>query len=84
MLIDGFRDNIIGWVLFDVFITRAESTPEARVFHAPWSMMRQYFIDSGFTQIRQRKTGIWAPIFLTVGRPELLGRNSIRHRVRLS
>ena len=67
MLIDGFRDNIIGWVLFDVFITRAESTPEARVFHAPWSMMRQYFVDSGFTEIRQRKTGIWAPIFLTVG-----------------
>jgi hypothetical protein len=30
-------------------------------------MMRQYFVDSGFTEIRQRKTGIWAPIFLTVG-----------------
>jgi ubiquinone/menaquinone biosynthesis C-methylase UbiE len=67
MLIDGFRDNIIGWVLFDVFITRAESTPEAKVFHAPWSLMRKYFEDAGFLDIRQRKTGIWAPIFLTVG-----------------
>lgn len=67
MLIDGFRDNIIGWVLFDVFITRAESTPEARVFHAPWSLMRKYFEDAGFLDVRQRKTGIWAPIFLTLG-----------------
>ncbi len=67
MLIDGFRDNVIGWVLFDVFITRAESTPQARVFHAPWSLMRKYFEDAGFIDIRQRKTGIWAPIFLTVG-----------------
>lgn len=67
MLIDGFRDNVIGWVLFDVFITRAESTPQARVFHAPWSLMRRYFEDAGFIDIRQRKTGIWAPIFLTVG-----------------
>lgn len=67
MLIDGFRDNVIGWVLFDIFITRAESTPEGRVFHAPWSLMRQYFIDAGFSDIQQRKTGIWAPIFLTMG-----------------
>lgn len=67
MLIDGFRDNVIGWVLFDVFITRAESTPEAKVFHAPWSTMRKYFDDAGFIDVRQRKTGIWAPIFLTVG-----------------
>jgi ubiquinone/menaquinone biosynthesis C-methylase UbiE len=67
MLIDGFRDNIIGWVLFDVFITRAESTPQAKVFHAPWSMMRKYFEEAGFIDVRQRKTGIWAPIFLTVG-----------------
>src|SRR5262245_43862020 len=67
MLIDGFRDNIVGWVLFDVFVTRAESTPEARVYHAPWGIMRQYFIDAGFVDIHQRKEGILAPIFLTVG-----------------
>ncbi len=67
MIIDGFRDNIIGWVLFDIFITRAESTPQAKVFHAPWSVMRKYFEDAGFIDVRQRKTGIWAPIFLTVG-----------------
>lgn len=67
MLVDGFRDNIVGWVLFDVLITRGESTPEARVFHAPWSLMRKYFEDAGFHDIEQRKTGVLVPIFLTSG-----------------
>ncbi len=67
LLIDGFRDNIIGWVLFDVFITRAESTPQDRVFHAPWSLMRKFFTEAGFKDIRQQKANIWAPIFLTAG-----------------
>jgi len=67
MLIDGFRDNMIGWVVFDVFITRGESTPEAKVYHPSWKTMRQYFVDAGFKDIRQRKTSIWAPIFLTIG-----------------
>ncbi len=67
MLIDGFRDNAIGWFVFDVLITRGESTEDAKVHHAPWSTMRQHFIDAGFRNVRQRKTSIWAPIFLTVG-----------------
>lgn len=67
MLIDGFRDNVVGWVLFDVFITRGESTPEAQVFHAPAGLIRRYFADAGFRDVYQRKTGIWAPIFMTVG-----------------
>ncbi len=67
MIIDGFRDNAIGWFVFDVLITRGESTPEAKVFHAPWSLMRKYFLDSGFTDVRHHKKNIWAPIFLTIG-----------------
>lgn len=67
LVIDGFRDNVIGWVLYDVFITRGESTPQAKVFHAPWSLMRKLFLDAGFREVHQRKTGVWAPIFITVG-----------------
>ncbi len=67
LLIDGFRDNVIGWTVFDVLITRGESTPEARVYHAPWSQMRQYFIDAGFHSLVQRKEGVLTPIFLTMG-----------------
>ena len=40
MLIDGFRDNIVGWVVFDVIIARVEE----HVFHAPWSTIRKYFV----------------------------------------
>ena len=67
MVIDGFRDNVIGWVLFDVFITRGESTPEARVHHVSWARMRQFFMDAGFHDIHQAKDGVWAPICLTSG-----------------
>lgn len=67
MIIDGFRDNAIGWFLFDVMITRAESTPEAKVHHASWRAMRRYFAEAGFRHVRQRKASIWAPIMLTVG-----------------
>lgn len=67
LVIDGFRDNVIGWVLFDVFITRGESTPEAKVSHVSWSQMRRFFEEAGFHDIHQRKENIWAPIFITVG-----------------
>jgi hypothetical protein len=67
MTIDGFRDNVIGWTLFDFFITRAESTPTAKVYHAPWSEMRGFFKHAGFHDIRQKKNGIWAPIMITIG-----------------
>lgn len=67
MLVDGFRDNTIGWVLYDVFIARGEGTSEATVFHAPWSMMRRYFEEAGFNDVQQRKENIWAPLLFTMG-----------------
>ena len=67
MIIDGFRDNVIGWFVFDVLITRGESTPQAKVFHAPWSMMRRYFVEGGFKDVRQRKKNVWVPLFITTG-----------------
>jgi ubiquinone/menaquinone biosynthesis C-methylase UbiE len=67
MLIDGFRDNVIGWFVFDVIITTMESRPEAKVYHAPYSVMRKYFEEAGFSDIRQKKTNIWTPIFITIG-----------------
>ncbi len=67
LLIDGFRDNVIGWTLYDVFITRGESTPTSRVHHVDWRTMRRFFLDAGFRDVRQRKTSIWAPLLLTVG-----------------
>lgn len=63
MLIDGFRDNIVGWVVFDVIITAVEK----HVFHAPWSTIDGYFREAGFREIRRRKINFWFPALLTVG-----------------
>ncbi|UCG34335.1 MAG: methyltransferase domain-containing protein [Phycisphaerales bacterium] len=66
MLIDGFRDNMIGWFVFDVCVGSAEKP----VFHSPWSTMRRYFERAGFARIMQHKIGILAPILLTIGEVE--------------
>ena len=63
VLVDGFRDNIIGWVAFDVIITRVEG----HVHHASWPQMHEYFATAGFANIRRRKFSFWMPGFATVG-----------------
>ena len=63
MLIDGFRDNIIGWVVFDVII----GVVEKPVFHAPWSTVNEYFVKAGFRDISRGKFNYWFPLLLTVG-----------------
>jgi ubiquinone/menaquinone biosynthesis C-methylase UbiE len=63
MLIDGFRDNVVGWVAFDLIIT----TVEEHVKHASWSEMDCYFREAGFREVRRRKFNFWMPALLTVG-----------------
>ncbi|NLX13201.1 MAG: class I SAM-dependent methyltransferase [Phycisphaerales bacterium] len=63
MLIDGFRDNIIGWVAFDVIIGAVEK----EVHHAPWTEIDGYFRTAGFRDIRRRKFNFWMPVLLTMG-----------------
>lgn len=63
MLIDGFRDNIVGWIAFDVIIGHVEK----EVHHAPWSKIHEYFVHAGFRDIRRRKFSFWMPGLLTVG-----------------
>ncbi len=63
LLIDGFRDNVIGWVVFDMIVKAVEK----EVFHAPWPTIDGYFRRAGFQAIRRRKFGFWLPLLLTVG-----------------
>ena len=63
VLIDGFRDNIVGWVTFDVAIGRVEG----EVYHAPWTVMHDYFVKADFANIRRRKLGFWFPLLVTIG-----------------
>ncbi len=62
IIIDGFRDNLIGWVVFDVLVARAEGA----VHHVPWSRMRRMCLDAGFWSVRQRKINVWIPLLVTV------------------
>ncbi|MGE0479226.1 MAG: class I SAM-dependent methyltransferase [Phycisphaerae bacterium] len=61
-LIDGFRDNVIGWVVFDIGVTLAERN----VHHAPWAAVRQMMLSAGFADARQRKMNVLAPLLVTV------------------
>lgn len=62
IVVDGFRDNVIGWVVFDVFVALFER----RVHHAAWSEVRRWTDDAGFTDVRQRKLNVLAPLLVSV------------------
>lgn len=64
VLIDGFRDNVIGWIVFDVGVGLAERN----VHHAPWSSVRRMVEEAGFAEIHQRKLNVLAPLLVTVAR----------------
>ena len=62
ILIDGFRDNVIGWVIFDVGVALAEG----RVHHAPWSKVRGMIEAARFQALRQEKMNVLAPLLVSV------------------
>ncbi len=66
ILIDGFRDNVVGWVTFDVVIARVEKN----VHHAPWPQIDGFFREAGFANIRRRKFNFWMPLCATIGDAE--------------
>lgn len=63
ILADGFRDSVVGWIVFDAGV----ATFEKGVYHAPWYVARGYFEQAGLADVRQRKYGVWAPLLVTVG-----------------
>jgi SAM-dependent methyltransferase len=62
VLIDGFRDNVVGWVVFDVFVERIEK----HVHHASWSEVRGMIESAGFSKLDQRKLNVLAPLLVSV------------------
>lgn len=62
VLIDGFRDNVIGWIVFDVGV----ATVEKHVHHASWSHVRGLIESAGFASLRQRKMNVFAPLLVNV------------------
>ena len=64
ILIDGFRDNVIGWIVFDVCVALAER----HVHHAAWSEIRRMLAEAGFAHVEQRKLNVLAPLLVNVAR----------------
>ena len=61
ILVDGFRDNVIGWLVFDVGV----ATAEKNVHHASWTEVRGHFGAAGFQRVAQRKLNVLAPLLVT-------------------
>jgi ubiquinone/menaquinone biosynthesis C-methylase UbiE len=65
VLIDGFRDNVIGWVVFDVGVASVEK----HVHHASWSELHRMLVhDADFAALHQRKVNVFAPLLVNVAR----------------
>lgn len=62
VLIDGFRDNVIGWIVFDVGVTLVERD----VHHASWTRTRSLLGEAGFASVRQRKLNVLAPLLVSI------------------
>lgn len=62
ILIDGFRDNVIGWVIFDIFVERIEK----HIHHASWTACREMIMSAGFADLHQRKLNVLAPLLVSV------------------
>lgn len=62
VLIDGFRDNVVGWIVFDVAVAWAEKN----VHHAPWSEIRAHIGAAGFATLTQHKMNVLAPLLVNV------------------
>lgn len=65
MIIDGFRDNVVGWFVFDVCIAAVE---KGAVHHCTWRELRNHFTAAGFQDITHRKINWWFPLLLTSGK----------------
>ncbi len=63
VLVDGFRDNFLGWLIFDAVVAHVERN----VHHATWRQVRDMLRDAGFNEVHQRKLNVLAPLLVTVG-----------------
>jgi ubiquinone/menaquinone biosynthesis C-methylase UbiE len=63
LLLDGFRDNIWGWVIYDVCVAAVEG----EVKHASARNVRQILRVAGFIDLTQKVYGGAAPFLLTEG-----------------
>jgi ubiquinone/menaquinone biosynthesis C-methylase UbiE len=64
VIMDGFRDNVIGWFIFDVCVAKVEKS----VHHCSAQEMREKFREASYIGLEQEKFGLWVPVLVTTGR----------------
>ena len=63
ILVDGYRDNAIGWFVFDVVIGRIERD----IHHSTWREIDGFLAQADFKRVHRRKTSRLFPIVATIG-----------------
>ncbi len=66
IIIDGYRDNVLGWFIFDVCVEKAEKA----VHHCSAERMRNILQQANFADIVQDKFGYWVPVLATVAKKQ--------------
>lgn len=64
LLLDGFRDNVVGWFVFDLVVEGIEK----HIHHAAWSEVRDWIKAAGFADLKQRKMNVLAPVLINIAR----------------
>lgn len=64
LLMDGMRDTILGWIVFDIVVT----TIERHVKHVGWREMFGLLTAGGFEDIRQRQMNFLPPVLVNIAR----------------
>ncbi|MBW7906244.1 MAG: methyltransferase domain-containing protein [Phycisphaerae bacterium] len=62
VLIDGFRDNLLGYVIFEIGVKLAER----HIRHARAAELRAMLRNAGFASVTQRKLNVLAPLLVNV------------------
>lgn len=66
IIIDGYRDNVLGWFIFDVCVEMVEKS----VRHCSASRMRNILKEADFDDIVQDKFGYWVPVLATIAKKQ--------------
>jgi ubiquinone/menaquinone biosynthesis C-methylase UbiE len=62
VLVDGFRDNLIGYIVFEIGVKLAER----HIRHAKAAEMRSMMRAAGFGSVTQRKMNVFAPLLVNI------------------
>jgi ubiquinone/menaquinone biosynthesis C-methylase UbiE len=64
MIMDGYRDNVLGWLIFDLGVGTAEKS----VHHCSAAEIRRQLLNQGYGDLYQEKMGFWCPVLVSVAK----------------